>query len=236
VVLLGHGVPVGAIANWIIRNPATTLPPASVVGATLQTLRLAGIAAAVTTALALPMALIVVRHPGRLSTLLERSAYLVRALPGVALGLTFVTIAIHHLPAVYQSTTLLEAAYVVLCFPLALVAVRAALARVPAVLENTARTLGCAPGRVLWRVTLPLVAPGLGAAAALVWLSATTELTATLLLRPTGMDTLATRFWTYSAGLAYGAAAPYAAIMLLASAVPVLLLIRLRVFLPRQTG
>ena len=79
-------------------------------------------------------------------------------------------------------------------------------------------------------MTLPLIAPGLGAAAALVWLAATTELTATLLLRPTGLQTLATRFWSYSSGLAYGAAAPYAALMLATSAVPTLLLIRLRVF------
>jgi iron(III) transport system permease protein len=230
VVLLGLGVPVGSIVYWMVRNPATTLPGASVLSATLQTLWLAGVAAAVTTVLALPVALLTVRHPGRLSEVLERSSYLVRALPGIAIGLTFVTVAVQHVPAIYQSTLLLEAAYVVLSFPLALVAVRAALTRVPAVLENTARTLGSAPRSVLWRVTLPLIAPGLGAAAALVWLAATTELTATLLLRPTGMQTLATRFWAYSSGLAYGAAAPYAAVMLATSALPTLLLVRMGVF------
>ena len=54
-----------------------------------------------------------------------------------------------------------------------------------------------------------------------MWLSATTELTATLLLRPTGLETLATQFWVYTTGLAYGAAAPYAAIMIAMSVVPV---------------
>jgi iron(III) transport system permease protein len=230
VVLLGLGVPVGSIVYWMVRNPATTLPTASVLSATLQTLWLAGIAAVVTTVLALPVALLTVRHPGRLSDVVERSSYLVRALPGIAIGLTFVTIAVQHFPAIYQSVLLLEAAYVVLSFPLALVAVRAALTRVPAVLENTARTLGSGPRSVLWRVTLPLIAPGLGAAAALVWLAATTELTATLLLRPTGMQTLATRFWAYTSGLAYGAAAPYAAVMLATSALPTLLLVRIGVF------
>jgi iron(III) transport system permease protein len=230
VILLGLGVPLGSIVYWIVRNPATTLPSASVLSATLQTLWLAGIAAVVTTVLALPVALLTVRHPGRLSDLVERSSYLVRALPGIAIGLTFVTVAVQHFPAIYQSVLLLEAAYVVLSFPLALVAVRAALTRVPAILENTARTLGSAPRSVLWRVTLPLIAPGLGAAAALVWLAATTELTATLLLRPTGMQTLATRFWAYSSGLAYGAAAPYAAVMLATSALPTLLLVRMGVF------
>jgi iron(III) transport system permease protein len=214
----------------MVRNPATTLPSASVLSATLQTLWLAGVAAVVTTVLALPVALLTVRHPGRISEVVERSSYLVRALPGIAIGLTFVTVAVQHFPAIYQSVLLLEAAYVVLSFPLALVAVRAALTRVPAILENTARTLGSPPRLVLWRVTLPLIAPGLGAAAALVWLAATTELTATLLLRPTGMQTLATRFWAYSSGLAYGAAAPYAAVMLATSALPTLLLVRMGVF------
>jgi iron(III) transport system permease protein len=235
VVLLGLGVPLGAIAYWMVRNPATTLPTSSVLAATLQSLWLAGVAAVVTTVLALPVALLTVRHPGRLSEVVERSSYLVRALPGIAVGLTFVTVAVRHFPAIYQSTFLLEAAYVVLSFPLALVAVRAALSRVPAILENTARTLGSAPRSVLWRVTLPLIAPGLGAAAALVWLAATTELTATLLLRPTGMQTLATRFWAYSAGLAYGAAAPYAAVMLATSALPTLLLVRMGIFQQKRS-
>jgi iron(III) transport system permease protein len=81
--------------------------------------------------------------------------------------------------------------------------------------------------RVIGRITIPLVLPGLAAAATLVWLSATTELTATLLLRPTGLRTLATQFWVYTSGLAYGAAAPYAAIMIAMSIVPVVLLTRL---------
>ena len=42
------------------------------------------------------------------------------------------------------------------------------------------------------RVTLPLILPGLGAAAALVFLATVTELTATLLLAPIGTQTLAT--------------------------------------------
>ncbi len=44
----------------------------------------------------------------------------------------------------------------------------------------------------------------------LVFLSAVTELTATLVLVPTGVQTLATQFWAYQTNTAYGAAAPYA--------------------------
>jgi iron(III) transport system permease protein len=89
-----------------------------------------------------------------------------------------------------------------------------------------ARSLGTRPLAVLARVTLPLILPGLGAAFAMVGLTASTELTATLLLRPTGTDTLATQFWTYTTGLAWGAAAPYAAVMTALSVPAVLLLTR----------
>jgi len=79
----------------------------------------------------------------------------------------------------------------------------------------------------VWRrVTLPLIAPGLGAAFALVFISAATELTATLLLHPTGVNTLATQFWAYTSELSYGAAAPYAALMVAISAVPAYVLSR----------
>lgn len=226
-VLLALGVPVGSIAYWMIRGSSTTLPSGSVFGATAKSLLLGAGAAVVATLLALPVALLSLRHPSRLAHTLERSAHLVRALPGVAVGLTIAAFAIHHLRPLYQGTALLEAGYVVLFFPLALIAVRAALARVPPELEDTARSLGETWLGTLRRVTVPLLLPGLGAAAALVSLSATTELTATLLLRPTGVETLATRFWLYTSNLAYGAAAPYAAVMVATSAVPVFLLSRL---------
>jgi iron(III) transport system permease protein len=65
----------------------------------------------------------------------------------------------------------------------------------------------------------------LAAAFFFVFLSAATELTATLLLVPTGVQTLATQFWAYAEqGVAYGAAAPYAATMIAVSAVPAYLL------------
>ena len=54
----------------------------------------------------------------------------------------------------------------------------------------------------------------------------TTELTSTLLLAPIGTATLATEFWANSDAIAYGAAAPYAALMVLISAPMAYLLTR----------
>ncbi|HWJ51493.1 MAG TPA: ABC transporter permease subunit, partial [Solirubrobacteraceae bacterium] len=122
----------------------------------------------------------------------------------------------------------------VLFLPLALVGVRSAMAQSSPRLEEVGRSLGCAPGEVWRRVTLPLIAPGLGAAFALVFISSATELTAKLLLRPTGVNTLATQFWAYTSELSYGAAAPYAAMMVAISAVPAYLLSRRMATLARM--
>ncbi|MET1028809.1 MAG: hypothetical protein ABWY00_16690, partial [Dongiaceae bacterium] len=64
------------------------------------------------------------------------------------------------------------------------------------------------------------------AAAAMVFVSAVTELTATLLLSPIGTRTLATQVWANTSTYAFAAAAPYAALMALLSLLSTWLLAR----------
>jgi iron(III) transport system permease protein len=123
-------------------------------------------------------------------------------------------VTIGALPALYQSTALLLIAYAVLFMPYALVGIRAALAQAERRLEEAGRSLGVGWVGVLLRITLPLAAPGFGAAAALVFIAVTTELPATLLLAPIGTETLAIRVWGDTSTVAFAAAAPYAAILL----------------------
>ena len=52
---------------------------------------------------------------------------------------------------------------------------------------------------------------------ALVGLGIATELTATLMLAPSGVETLATAFWSCTSELDYARAAPYAVLMVLLS-------------------
>jgi iron(III) transport system permease protein len=75
-------------------------------------------------------------------------------------------------------------------------------------------------------VVLPLTARSCGAGAALVFLGVSTELTATLLLAPLGTATLATGFWASSSQVAYGEAAPYAALLVLLSVPATVVLVR----------
>jgi iron(III) transport system permease protein len=213
-------LPIGTLAYWCIVGGSTTLPGGSLLGAAGQTAVYALCAAALTTLLALPVALLSVRHRTWLSVLLERSTYLVQGLPGLTIALGLVFFGIRYVFSLYQSPELLVLGYSVMFFPLALVAVRSSVASAPVGLEEMGRSLGRPRWYVALRVTLPLVAPGLAAGFCLVFLSVVTELTATLILIPTGANTLATRFWEYQSDLSYGAAAPYAAAMVAIAAVP----------------
>ncbi len=219
--LLALGVPVGASGYWIFEGGAHSITGVTLPGAALHTALYGAGAAVLDTVLALPVALLAIRHPGRVRYLLERSTYLVLATPGVvaAFALSYFTER-YAGGFLYQTAALLVLCYAIMFFPLALVGVKASLARAPASLDEVARSLGQRRLAVLWRVTLRLAGPGLAAAFCLVFLSVVTELTATLLLIPTGVQTLATQFWVYQQNLSYGQAAPFALVMIALAAVP----------------
>ena len=101
--------------------------------------------------------------------------------------------------------------------PFLILAVEGALRTADPRYEEAAATLGASRWTAFRRVTLPLVSPGVAAATALVFIAIATELTATLLLAPIGTRTLATQFWSESSAMAYGAAAPYALLLVLLS-------------------
>jgi iron(III) transport system permease protein len=224
---LALGLPLGTLAYWLATGgSASEFDLGNLLGAAATSLELGLGAAALTTLLALPISFLSVRHPSRLATAIERATYLPFALPGIAVALALVVLSLQELPALYGSTAVLLVAYAILSLPLALVATRAALAQAPPLHEEVARGLGCNPVTAALRVTLPRILPGLGAAAALVFLATVTELTATLLLAPIGTETLATEFWSRASTLSFGAAAPYAALMVAISAAPTYLLTR----------
>ncbi len=224
VAVLALGVPLGSLVHWLLVGSSTTYPTGRLVSTAVTTMGLATAAALLTTAMALPVAWLAVRYRSRVSTALERSAYVAHALPGIVVALALVTVAIRVVQPLYQTYANLLVSYAIMFLPLALVSVRAALELAPPVLDDVAASLGAGRLETAARVTLPLVLPGVGAAAALVFLSTATELTSTLLLAPIGTRTLATEFWAQSSAVAYGAAAPYALLIVLVSVPATLLL------------
>lgn len=217
VVVVALGVPLASLTRWLVVGSSTAFPVGELAAAAATTLGLALGAALLATAMALPVAWLAVRHRGVLANVIERCTFAAHALPGIVVALALVAISIRTVRPLYQTLPLLLIGYAILFLPRALVSIRGSLSQAPPLLDDVARSLGSGRIKAFWRVTMPLIGPGVGAGAALVFLAVSTELTATLLLAPLGTSTLATEFWSDSSSVRYGAAAPYALLLILIS-------------------
>ncbi len=164
----------------------------------------AGVACVLMTA---PAAVLAARYPGRVSGLVERAVSTGFALPGIVVALGLAFFALRATPFAYQTWGLVVAAFVVLFAAQSLMALRASLERSPVRLEEAARTLGRGPVGAFVGVTLPGLAPGIGAAWVLVTLSAMKELPAMLLLSPAGSVSLAELVWSSTREAMFASAA-----------------------------
>lgn len=228
--LLALVVPSAVLLGFVTER-GTTVDLAELATATGATIGVSAFGALLAVALALPVGILAARRTDRLARGIEAGAYIGHALPGVVVGLALVFVGLGLAPALYQTVTMVALAYAVLFLPNAAGSIRAATAAVPPVLEQVGRSLGAGPVTAWRRVTLRAAWPGVAAGGALVLLTAMKELPATLMLRPTGMDTLATEVWTRTDVAAYSEVAPYALVLMLIAAVPAFLLA-----VPRASG
>ena len=218
-------VPAWNLVRWVRRGSSST-SWSDVAEAFGTTLWISAVAAVATVVVATPVAVLAARHPGRLSTWSVWAAYAGHALPGVVVALSLVFFGVRYAGSLYQRTPMLVVAYVVMFLSLAVGAIQAAVAHSSPALEQIAASLGDRRAAVWRRVTVPLALPGFGSAATLVFIAVAKELPATLLLRPIGVDTLATRLWSHTDAQQFAAAAPFAAALVLVAAVPTAVLTR----------
>jgi iron(III) transport system permease protein len=115
-------------------------------------------------------------------------------------------------------------AYCVRFFAIGVGAAEAGLAAISTNIPLAASTLGRGAKDVLVNIYQPLMRGSLASAMVLVFVDTVKELPATLLLRPTGAETLATRMWSATEELAYAQAAPYALVLVIIAGLPALAL------------
>ena len=224
VTVLALGVPFGSLLLRMLEGTRTALNVRELLSAAWASVGVAGAGAVLAMALALPVGILAGRYRTRTVSTIETLAFTGHALPGVVVGLSLVFLTLAVAPFAYQTVAVLAVAYAVLFLPKAVGATRSATAAVPPSLEETARTLGLGPVKAWAATTLRLTLPGVAAGGLLVLLTAMKELPATLMLRPTGLDTLATELWSRTEVAAYGSAAPYAVMLVALAAVPAWLL------------
>lgn len=220
VIVPSVGVPVGGVISWLGRDSSRTVGASDVWQAAVNSFGVGLVVAVVTLVAALPVALLAVRHPGRFSRAVEASTFVTHSLPGIVVAISVVYLGIRAVRPLYQQWPMVVFAHVILFVPVMVATVKASLEKSGRSTEEMARSLGAGPVAAFIRVTVPIAAPGLLAGLALTMLAAVKELPATLLLRPTGFETLSTEIWTHSSVSDYASVGPYALVMLVLAAVP----------------
>tara|TARA_Y100001001_G_scaffold140988_1_gene144692 strand:- start:449 stop:1972 length:1524 start_codon:yes stop_codon:yes gene_type:complete len=219
IVLLAIVLPLAIFTLWLIREGTGGFE----LSYAWNSAHASFIAAVVAVLLAIPVAHAAIA--GKAGRVMERITYFGFGVPGIVMGTALVYVGLKYLPALYQTLSLLVMAYVLRFIPLAVGSVRSTAENIDSGLVKAARVLGASPREAFMRITLPLTLRGMIAGAALVFLEAMRELPATLMLGPTGFETLATYMWrVYEAGY-FGRAAVPGLLLVLLSGVGLILML-----------
>ncbi|GLS34319.1 iron(III) transport system permease protein [Mesorhizobium albiziae] len=238
-VLIGFGIPLLVFGQYASRRLDQFLSPA-LADAFLNSLVTATATATITILLALFLINAVRLSRSRTTTVAVRFAAIGYALPGGVLGLGLLFVLAHFdnaLDAFMRlhfglSTGLLltgsAGAVVLACtirfLALAEGAIHSGMEKLPRHLDEAARSLGQTPSRSAARVLLPLLKPAIFTAAVLVFVDTIKELSATILLRPFGFNTLATYVYENASRGVPEEGAVAAIVIILTAMVPVVLL------------
>jgi len=202
-----HGVALGALSDrfWSYAS---------------NSIAVAGLAAVLAMIISLPVVYLKARNPSIIAVAIDRLSYSGYALPGVIVALGLIFIFNRYIPWLYNTFFLISIAYVIRFLPQSMQSSEASLSLISPRIDEAARSLGYSPAKVLFRVIIPLILPGILAGGALVFVSAIKELPATLLLRPPGFDTLSVRVWVEASEAVYHMAAPAAMLIIVLSVLP----------------
>jgi iron(III) transport system permease protein len=240
VLAAAFAIPVAQLALWVARGARQDLD-ARYLGFFANTIALGAAAAAATTFFALLLAYTYRLKPDRLVRGAVRFATLGYALPGsvlaVGIMLSFVWLDQYLAiplasrlgfagPVLAGSLLALILAYGVRFMAVAYGPVDTSFERIKPTLWQAARSLGASNREILWRVSIPLLRTGLLSAGLLVLIEVMKEMPATLLLRPFGWDTLATRIFEMTSEGEWERAALPALTLVFAGLLPVILLVR----------
>lgn len=158
------------------------------VGGLIMSLRIGAITAVVTTIIAIMAALAGQAIAGKLSGWFQIGMTLPLLVPELltAVGLLFFLYKI----GLGRTVAGLQIGHILLSFPYAYVSIVAALRQVPASLEEASESLGATGWQTFRMVILPLITPGVAMGGIFAFITSFDLYTISLLLKPTGGNTL----------------------------------------------
>lgn len=205
------GVPLTWQTMTFANFEEVILRQASTIRAFRNSAMLAGAAALILAAIAIPIAIVLERFSSPSRRILQGIAELPYALPGIVLAIACILLFLRPLPLIgslYATAWIILIAYLMRFLTLAMKPVANAVTRIPLEFDEAAATCGASPLRRVVTITAPLAAPAAAAAALLVFMSAFNELTVSALLWSSRNETLGVvLFSLQEAGLGPQAAA-----------------------------
>lgn len=221
VAAIGVVLPIIVLVSWLARGIASgadILIPWAAIRGSLTAGTLASVLAMVG---AVPIVILSVRFASRSTRWLERGVFTMFSLPHITIAIAVVGFTIRYAIPVYQSILVLGIVYASMFLAQATSAAKASLLQVNPALEDASRSLGRGPIATYFKVTFPLMARGLLAGGALVFVTTLKELPATLFLSPPGFTTLAVRIWSAADEGFFARAATSSLILIAVSILPV---------------
>lgn len=224
--MLGVGVPLAMVGYWVVVGTSldTGVNLAEFARSVGLSMGLSLGGALLATVAALPLVWCSVRYRSALTVWVDRLPFLLHAVPGIVIALGLTYFSIRYAYPIYQTFVPVMLAYLMLFMPMAQTTLKASLEMVPADMENVGRSLGRSHFFVFRTLLVPAILPGVTAALALVFLNLMKELTATLVLTPGTVRTMAVSVWDLTMDGAYAAVAPHALALIVFSGIPVFLL------------
>jgi iron(III) transport system permease protein len=192
-----------------------------------NSLLLATITAVVATLLGAPIGYIVTRHRGVLSTGLDMIGMIPFAVSGTVLAIGLIIAFNSGILILTGGWLILVIAYVVRKLPFCIRSSSAIVHQIEPSLEEASINLGVPPLRTFVTLTVPLMASGLIGGMILVWITAASELSSTIVLYTSRWSTMTVRMYHFlEGGEGAGSASAAAAILILFTAAPLLLIHR----------
>jgi iron(III) transport system permease protein len=224
IIFSGLVLPISVLSYWLIRGLSVGNSVRAVFGGVVGSLSVSLLAALFSVVVSTPIIIMVSQYRSKFGNILERIMLALYGLPHISVGVAILFITIKIFPAIYQSFTALIISYLIVFLPQAIGAGQASMEQVKSSYLDASAGLGLSKLKSFYRITLPLIYRGLFAGGSLVFLSTMKELPQTLLLRPTGLNTMAIDIWSYASEGLFTQAAFSSFILLAISAIPTYIL------------
>jgi len=194
------------------------------VGSAIQnTIIIPAISLVIVVFLSVLLAYISVRRSGVVTKILDSISMIPYIIPGSVIGITLL-IAFNKPPLILSGTlAIMVIGLVIRRMPYTIRSTAAILQQIPMSIEEAALSLGSSKAKAFYKVTMPMMAPGIISGAILSWITMISELSTAILLYTARTRTLTVEIYTQIIRGNYGIAAALATILTVLTTISLLI-------------